>query len=160
MKKILIIAAAMLLSVSAFAQKLTDLYESYSDRKGVSAVYISSAMFRLVGGVPNLNVGKGVSLDGIINKLDGMFVLSSDDAGIAGSLEKDFRKIVKDDCYELALEVKEDGDNIVKMYEVAKDDIITEFVMLAKETSSVTLISFRGVIPRKDFEKAMNNVTL
>ena len=47
MKKIIAIAAAMLLTLTAFAQKDGQkIYNKYSDAKGVSAVYMSPSMFR------------------------------------------------------------------------------------------------------------------
>ena len=46
MKKIFAIAAAMLVTVSAFAQDGKSIYKKYSDAENVSAVYISPAMFR------------------------------------------------------------------------------------------------------------------
>ena len=44
MKKIFIVAVAMLLTFTAFAQDGRSIYNKYSDAKGVSAVYVSPAM--------------------------------------------------------------------------------------------------------------------
>ena len=46
MKRILVMTVAVLTAVSAFAQSGKDIYNRYSGREGVSAVYISPAMFR------------------------------------------------------------------------------------------------------------------
>ena len=60
MKKIIAIAAAMLLTLTAFAQKDGQkIYNKYSDAKGVSAVYMSPSMFRLMGSLPEMTVGEG-----------------------------------------------------------------------------------------------------
>ena len=57
MKKIFAIAAAMLVTVSAFAQDGKSIYKKYSDAENVSAVYISPAMFRMMGKIPDMEVG-------------------------------------------------------------------------------------------------------
>ena len=58
MKRIIVILAALLLSISAFAQNGKSIYQKYSDADGVTAVYISPAMFRLIGTIPDLEVGE------------------------------------------------------------------------------------------------------
>ena len=49
MKQFYIIVAMLLLSISALAQDGRSLYNKYSDLADVEAVYISPAMFRLIG---------------------------------------------------------------------------------------------------------------
>ena len=51
MKKIFAMAAAALLSIAAFAQEGRAIYNTYSGKPGVQSVYISLAMFRLVGNI-------------------------------------------------------------------------------------------------------------
>ena len=63
MKKIIIIAAAILMTASAFAQDGKSIYNKYSDEAGVSAVYISPAMFRLMGRLPDIEVTDGESFN-------------------------------------------------------------------------------------------------
>ena len=52
MKKIITILTALTLAVAAFAQSGKDLYNKYSDLEGINAVYISPAMFRMIGKIP------------------------------------------------------------------------------------------------------------
>ena len=56
MKKILIIIAFLLLAMEAFGQSAKDLYNKYSDLNGVSAVYVSPAMFRMIGKLPDVDM--------------------------------------------------------------------------------------------------------
>ena len=49
MKKLFIIAAVMLLGTLAKAQDAKSIYNKFSDEQGVSAVYISPSMFKLIG---------------------------------------------------------------------------------------------------------------
>ena len=59
MKRIIILFAALLLSFSAFAQNGKSIYQKYSDAENVSAVYVSPAMFRLIGRIPDMDMGDG-----------------------------------------------------------------------------------------------------
>ena len=58
MKRIIILFAALLLSFSAFAQNGKSIYQKYSDAENVSAVYVSPAMFRMIGQIPDLESGR------------------------------------------------------------------------------------------------------
>ena len=59
MKKFIVIAAAMLLTVSAFAQDGRSIYNKYSDGKGVTSVYVSPSMFKLMRRIPDIDLGDG-----------------------------------------------------------------------------------------------------
>ena len=65
MKKIIVIAIALLAAAGAYAQEGRNIYNKYSDSQGVSAVYISPAMFKLIGKIPELNVevAEGENMD-------------------------------------------------------------------------------------------------
>ena len=59
MKKLIALAAAVLMSLSAVAQSGKAIYTRYSDEKGVEAVYISPNMFKLIGKIPAIDLGDG-----------------------------------------------------------------------------------------------------
>ena len=155
MKKTIAIIAAVLLSVSAFAQKAGDLYRRYSDEKGVSAVYISPAMFRLIGRIPNLEIGEGdVNLAPLIKSLNGMYLLSCEDPDVAEKIKKDVNKHIQRGTYELLMEAKDGGD-VTRMYTVGDAKTIKSFVFMALEPKETTFISFEGEIPREQLENAI-----
>lgn len=155
MKRIFAIAAAMLLTITAFAQDGKSIYNKYSDLKGVTAVYVSPAMFRLMGKIPDINLGDGdLNLSPIIKSLDGLYVINAERQDIGADLEKDVDKLVKKGTYELLMEAKDDGDK-VEIYTVGDDKIIKSFVLIALEPSESTYICFSGQIPREELEKAI-----
>lgn len=155
MKKIIILAAAMLLTVSAFAQDGKSIYNKYSDGKGVSAVYVSPAMFRLMKRIPDIEVGDDdVNLSPIIKSLDGLYVINAEDSRIGTDLKADVDRLVKKGQYELLMEAKDDGDK-VEIYTVGNDKVITSFVLLALEPDESTFICFSGQIPREELEKTI-----
>ena len=161
MKRIIIILAALLLSISAFAQNGKSIYQKYSDADGVTAVYISPAMFRLIGTIPDLEVGDDkVNISPLIQALTGFYVLSSENPDINGKLRADAERFINSGKYELLMEVKDSGET-VRMYTMGNDRTINGFAMLATEAAEVTFISLDGEMPRKEFEaliaKVMNS---
>lgn len=155
MKKIIAIAAVMLLTVAAFAQDGKSIYQKYSDEKGVSSVYVSPAMFRLMKRIPDIDLGDGeVNLSPIIKSLDGLYIINAENSNIAEDLQKDVDKLVKKGTYELLMEAKDDGDK-VEIYTVGNDKVITSFVLLALEPDESTFICFSGQIPREELENTI-----
>ena len=155
MKKFIFIAAAMLLTVSAFAQDGRSIYNKYSDGKGVTSVYVSPSMFKLMRRIPDIDLGDGdVNLSPIIKSLDGLYIINAESSKIGADLKADVDKLVKKGSYELLMEAKNDGDK-VEIYSVGNDKIITSFVLLALEPNESTFICFSGQIPREELEKAI-----
>ena len=58
MKKIIIIALAAIISMASAAAQNSkkQIYSDYSGKPGVSAVYISPAMFKLMKAVPDIEI--------------------------------------------------------------------------------------------------------
>ena len=161
MKRIILILAALLLSISTFAQHGKNIYQKYSDADGVTAVYISPAMFRLIGSIPDLEVGEDkVNLSPLIQALNGFYIIDSENPDINGKLRSEVETLINRGKYEMLMEVKESGET-VRMYTMGDEKTVAGFVMLAAEAAEVTFICLDGSIPRKDFEaliaKAMNS---
>lgn len=152
MKRIVTLFAALLLTLSAFAQNGKSIYQKYSDAENVSAVYVSPAMFRLIGQLPDMEVGENnVNLTPVIRSLTGLYILNSENASINASLRSDAERFIKSGRYELLMEAKDSGET-VRMYTVGDDRTIEGFVLLAAEPAEVTFICLDGQLPRKDFE--------
>ena len=155
MKRIIILFAALLLTCSAFAQNGKSIYQKYSDAEKVSAVYVSPAMFRMIGRIPDLEMGDdNVNLSPVIRALTGLYILNSENPDINGNLRADAERFIKSGKYELLMEAKDSGETI-RMYTVGNDRMIEGFVMLAAEPDEVTFICLDGQMPRKEFEELL-----
>ena len=155
MKRIVILFAALLLTCSAFAQNGKSIYQKYSDAEKVSAVYVSPAMFRMIGRIPDLEMGDdNVNLSPVIRALTGLYILNSENPAINGNLRADAERFIKSGKYELLMEAKDSGATI-RMYTVGNDRMIEGFVMLAAEPDEVTFICLDGQMPRKEFEELL-----
>lgn len=155
MKKIYAMMVLLSLSLTAFAQGGRDLYEKYSDLSGTSAVYISPAMFRLIGKIPDVELqDESVNLTPLIKSMSGFYILSTEDRATSESLYADVKKFVKSGRYELLMETKDDGQ-VLRMYTVGDEKTIESFVMVTKEDSEVTVISFDGKMDREQTENIL-----
>ena len=152
MKQLYILVAMLLLSITAAAQDGRSLYNKYSDYDNVEAVYISPAMFRLIGKIPDVEMNdESVNLGPIIKSLSGLYILSIKEDSIAQDLADDVNRFIKKGQYELLMEAKDSGD-VTRMYTVGDDFTVNSFVMLAREGDEVNFICIDGNIPRDQLE--------
>lgn len=153
MKKILVIAAVLLLTATAFAQDGKSIYNKYSDAKDVSGVYISPAMFRLIGKIPDMEIAdEDVNLTSIIKSLTGLYIIDSENGSINGNIKRDAEKFVKDGKYELLMEVKENSET-THIYITGTNDNVSSFVLISYEPDECTFICIDGQISREKLEK-------
>ena len=153
MKQLYILAAMLLLGISAFAQDGRSLYNKYSDYENVEAVYISPAMFRLIGKIPDVEMqGENVNLGPIIKSLSGLYILSIKEDRIAQDLYDDVNRFIGKGQYELLMEAK-DNREVTRMYTVGDDFVVNSFVLLAREGAEVNFICIDGTIPRDQLEE-------
>ena len=158
MKRIYAIVMMLLIAAGAYAQSGKSLYNKYSDSEGVSAVYISPAMFRMIGQLPNLDVeasdGGKIDIAPLIRSFEGFYLLNVSDKAQAAELKQEVQTMIKAGRFEVLVEAKDSGSTM-RIYTVGDDKIISSLVMLAQEGDSVQFICLEGTINRKDFENLM-----
>jgi len=72
MKKISLIIIALMASIAMQAQDYKSLYQKYSDDERVTAVYISPAMFKLIGKLPEVKIeDNGVEFGPMLKSMTG-----------------------------------------------------------------------------------------
>ena len=150
MKKFIVIAVMLLMAVGASAQEGRNIYNRYSGGKGVSAVYISPSMFKLIGKLPNLE--EGMDLAPLIRTFEGFYMLDISDASAVSALRKDVNAMISKGRYELLMEVKDEGDNL-HIYTAGNEKIIESFVFIASDGDSVQFICIDGAMNRSDVDK-------
>ncbi|MBO4765010.1 MAG: DUF4252 domain-containing protein [Bacteroidales bacterium] len=156
MKKIILTAILAVLSVSAFAQTGKSLYEKYSDYEGVEAVYISPAMFKLIGkltidmGEENLDIAR------LVRSIKGMYILNMPSSSPASRLAGEVSNMIRRGNYELLMEAKDSG-NRMQMFTNGDDNIIRSFVMLNTDGDETSFICFDGEMVREDFENVVRD---
>ncbi len=145
MKKIVLMAALMLASVSMFAQNSAkDIYSKYSGEKGVSAVYISPSMFSMMGKLPELEE-EGMDA---IKELKGFYVVEiEDNVRLSKKLRGEVQSLVTKGEYELMMEANEE-DEQVRIYTITEGNIIKSLVLLTYENDEATFLCLEGSIDK------------
>lgn len=152
MKQLYILVAMLMLSITAAAQDGRSLYNKYSDYENVEAVYISPAMFRLIGKIPDVEMNdESVNLGPIIKSLSGLYILSIKEERIAQDLYDDVNRFINKGQYELLMEAKDNGE-VTRMYTVGDDFTVNSFVLLARDGVETNFICIDGTIPRDQLE--------
>ena len=149
MKKLYAILALLTLSLTALAQGGREIYSKYSDLPGMEAVYISPAMFRMIGKIPDVELGdEDINFSSIIKSMTGFYILSTENSKDAAALLDDVNKFIKAGKYELLMEAKDDGE-ATRMYTVGDEKTVTSFVMVSHEKDEISFISFDGKMDRE-----------
>ena len=155
MKRIILIAVLLLTALTASAQSGKSIYQKYSDAENVSAVYISPAMFRLIGKIPDLEVGDNhVNLAPLIRSLSGLYIINSENARVNEKLSSEVSRFISNGRYELLMESK-DGGEVVRMYTVGTEKIVNSFVMIAADGPEATFICLDGQMDRQELETVL-----
>ena len=124
---------------------------------GVSAVYISPSMFKMIGKLPEIEIGEygeKVDITPIVNTLKGFYLLNTSDQSVIKRLNSDVKGLLGKGSYDLMMEAKNDGETI-RFYTDGDDNIIRNFVMMALDGESATFISMDGLINREALEKML-----
>ena len=151
--------AVFLLTAGAWAQDGKGIYNKYSDNEEVSAVYISSSMFKLMGKVPNMEVGEGsINLGSIIKNLNSMYLLDCEDPELCKEIKSDVNKFVKKYEFEMLMEIKDKGET-VRIYTTGNEKTVSQFILTADENEAFTFICLDGTMSRAELEKAIAKAT-
>ena len=152
MKKLFAIMVLALLSVAALAQNGRDIYNRYSDEAGVTSVYISPAMFRLIGKIPDIQLeDSNVNFSSIIKSMSGFYIISTENTAVAEDLYSDVKKFIQKGDFELLMEAKQDGE-VMRMYTAGDEKTVSSFVMITKDEAEVSFIAFDGRMEREQLE--------
>lgn len=155
MKKLYIVLMLVFLSVSALAQNGRELYGKYSDSPGMEAVYISPAMFRMIGRIPDVEFQEGsVNFSSIVKSMTGFYILNTSDPVTGKALYSDVKKFVDAGRFELLMEAKDNG-SVMRMYTAGDSRTVNSFVMLSQEKGEVSFISFDGKMEREQLENIL-----
>lgn len=160
MKRIIILAVLLLSATIASAQEGKNIYNRYSGGKGVSAVYISPAMFKIIGKLPDLEMktadGNTMNLAPLINTFQGFYMLDISNAATISAINQDVASMTSKGKYELMMEVKDEGETL-RIYTSGNEKIIQSFVFIGSDEDSVQFICIDGEMKRSDIEKIIAN---
>lgn len=149
--KILFAIMLMLTTITASAQ--VKAFEKYSDTEGVTYVYISKALLRMAGAF-NMPSAPGTNMKNIIPKVDAIQIITSMEDDMASRLKREAENIVKNQNYELLMQVDDDGDKVrIYHHEGKKQSAI---IMITTSDDETVVIAFSGTFTLKDVESMVN----
>lgn len=155
MKKIIILLLTFAVSMvsSAAQNSKKKIYSEYSGKPGVSAVYISPAMFKLMKTVPDIEINsQEVNFSRFIRTLEGMYILNTSDQDIASRLAKDVESELRYGKHELLMEAIEENQT-TRIYIVQNDSIVSDLILLSRDGHSTSYISITGEMPLDELSK-------
>jgi len=155
MKRFILVSLLMLGFISAFAQSGRSLYQKYSDADGVSAVFISQSMFRMMGRLPDIDAGSGdVNLAPIIQSLSGLYIIDSENPAVNADIKADVNRLLNSGAYEMLMEAKDNGET-VRIYTAGNDSVVTSFVLVSLSGPEATFICLDGRMDRTQLEQLL-----
>ena len=146
-KTIFVLAVARM-SVQANAQ--VKEFDKYPDTMNVPYVFISKFMLRMAGAGSAPSV-PGVDTKSIMNKLNGIQIISSENKNAVVRLKTDAQNIVKQGKYELLMQVDEDDQKVRIYHKESKRQ--SAVVMMAAEEAEFTVLVFSGTFTMEDVMK-------
>ena len=150
MKKILIVLAALFAALTVSAQDARSLYTRYSDLPGVQAVYISPAMFRMMGRLPMKDMDLDVKE--AVKSLSGFYLLNVTDPDQRMRLKADANRFVQSGKYEMLMEAKDDGQT-VRMYSIGDGEYVSSFAMLSEDGEECVFMALEGLISQAAIDR-------
>lgn len=150
MKKYVFIILMSIACAHASAQK--ELFEKFEDAKNVESVYISKAMFELVGAtkIGNMSV-KNIPIGDKISKIDHLYILSSKDAKMATGLAEAFATYYKEGKFEELMRVKNDGQKTTIYMRQLKNKM-NEIGLFSTGDGIAKIISLVGMLTIEDIK--------
>ncbi len=158
MKRALLTIMIALAALTASAQNYKSLYQKYSDDERVTAVYISPAMFKMIGKLPEVRIeDNDLDLAPMIKSMTGFYMLQTEDKDLAEKISKDIFKVVGANKYETLMEVKEKGQRI-NILSLGDKDILKSLLLTVFDGGESMFIGIDGLMKREEVEDAVSTV--
>ena len=158
MKRALLTIMIALAALTASAQNYKSLYQKYSDDERVTAVYISPAMFKMIGKLPEVRIeDNDLDLAPMIKSMTGFYMLQTEDKDLAEKIFKDIFKVVGANNYETLMEVKEKGQRI-NILSLGDKDILKSLLLTVFDGGESMFIGIDGLMKREEVEDAVSTV--
>ena len=158
MRRFILSFIIALAAFTAFGQDYRTIYQKYSDDERVTAVYISPAMFKMIGKLPEVRIeDNGLDLAPMIKSMTGFYMLQTDDASLAEKISKDVTRIVGGGKFETLMEVKDKGQK-VNILSLGDENLLKSLLLTVFDKEESVFIGIDGLMRRTDVENAVATV--
>lgn len=125
----------------------SQLFDKYADTDGVTSVYISKAMFRMMPTMGDI----GLNLVNMKGKIESLYILTTEKKELIPQMRKEFAQLVRKDHEEL-MRVR-DGDTKATFYATMKGDLVNDLLMLSDTEEDFTIIQLLGNFTLQDIQE-------
>jgi len=158
MKKNILLAMAMMMSVAAFSQDVIERYfKGMNNDEQVTKVSISSKMFELFMHIDSEEESEKELLE-TVSKLKGMKMLIKEDVADGEQLYKSAIKKPNAD-YEVLMTVEDDDEDLT-FFIREENGVIAELVMIAGGKENFVLLSLIGEIDLNQIAKLSRSMNI
>ncbi len=194
MKRIVMVFAAALLALSSPAQTQEhviefnkyfsgglagwkSIYGNFNRINGVSTMYISEDMLRMINKLPNIGIGgNNLDLTPFVKSLKLMYLIRvpaaprimvrykshsatpvPDAEPLSNILYREMTTVARDKKFKPFVEIKNDKDHI-SIYAAIDGDIVTGMSLFVEKAGEAAFLAFEGELPRKELEQVLKNV--
>lgn len=155
MKRSILTLIISMVAISAFGQDYKTIYQKYSDDDRVTAVYISPAMFKMIGKLPEVKIEEnGLDLAPMIKSMTGFYMLQTEDSSLAEKISKDVTRIVGGGKFETLMEIKDKGQK-VNILSLGDDRFLKSLLLTVFDSGESVFIGIDGLMNRADVENAV-----
>lgn len=145
--KIFFISICALFCQLSMAQ--SDLFKRYADKEGVTSVYVSKAMLQMV---PDAISNADLYLNNMKGKIEGIQILSSENAALKNEMDVSFRKLIGNQHEEL-MRIKDESGELITFHIKKEGNLITELIMLVNEKDEFSAIQILGKFTMQDIQE-------
>ena len=145
MKKILLFLLFGFTFNFAFAQKA--FFDKYDDKEGISTVYISATMLRMMG---NVQAGNK-DITRIAKRLDHIQVLECERPSLINSIKNAAFSYYKQAKYAIVMKTKSNGEDVT-IYEKRYKNGKNEYVLLTVERDELTIVNLLGRVSLEEIQ--------
>lgn len=145
MKKILLLLLFGFTFNCTFAQKV--FFDKFDDKDGVTTVYISASMLKMMGNVQAGN--KDISR--IAKRLDHIQVLECERPSLIGNIKNTALSYYNQAKYAVVMKTKSNGEDVT-IYEKKYQNGKNEYVLLMVEHDEITIVNLLGRITLEEIK--------
>ena len=129
----------------AFAQMA--FFDKYDDKEGISTVYISATMLRMMG---NVQAGNK-DITRIAKRLDHIQVLECERPSLINSIKNAAFAYYKQAKYAVVMKTKSNGEDVT-IYEKRYKNGKNEYVLLTVERDELTIVNLLGRVSLEEIQ--------
>ena len=150
---IIITLMCLICSTMSFAQNNNSkLFDKYADTDGVTSVYISKAMFKMMPGMQDV----GLNLMNMQGKLESLYIVTTERKDLVPQMRKEFSQLIEKSHEEL-MRVR-DGKTKATFYANMNGENVKDLLMIVDDEGDFMVLQLKGNFTLQDIQEITKDV--